>query len=73
LILIRRIGEVPQEQNLVWWQVLVGNDGCCGAGCGLEACALGCLCWAAGGLGNAAGWALELLLGFEGFVGLSAF
>jgi hypothetical protein len=63
------VGKIPEEQDLVGRQILVGDDSSCSTGCGLETGALGSLCWACV-VGGSDGGALELFLGFEGVMGL---
>jgi hypothetical protein len=69
-LLVRGIGQVPQEKDLVGRKVLVGNDSCCCTGGRFEARALDCLGWTRC-VGRTRG-PLELLLSFQGFVGLFA-
>ena len=70
-LLVCRVGEVPQEQNLVGRKVFVGDDSRRRTAGGLEASPLGSF-GRTRRVGGARG-ALELLLSFEGLVGLFAF
>lgn len=69
-LLVRRVGEVPQEQNLVGREILVRDDSRRRTAGGLETSSLG-------GFGRTrrvggAGGTLELLLSFESLVSLFA-
>lgn len=70
VLLVRRLGKLPEEQNLVRGQVLVRDYSGGRASSGLEASPLGGFRWACtfGGPGGT----LEFLLGFEGLMGLFA-
>lgn len=64
------VRQFPQEQNLVGWEVLVGNDSGGSSSGGLETGTFGGLGWACGF--DSGSGTLEFLLCLEGLVGLFA-